>query len=75
MIAGTPFSQRGRFNVGDSTGRVETVYLSTARFSRANRETPDQTVRDGLSNTSQHPFDESSSPPSPTTEPDLPQRL
>ena len=33
----------------------------------ANRERADQTVRDGLSSTGQHPFNESSSPPSPTT--------
>ena len=36
------------------------------RFSMTNRESPDQMVRDGLSNTTQHPFNESSSPPSPT---------
>jgi hypothetical protein len=34
-----------------------------------NHERPDQMACDGLSNTSQHPFNESSSPPSPTVKP------
>lgn len=57
----------GFYRILYRTGRNRSV--RPARFSMTNREPPDQAVRDGLSNTSRHPFNESSSPLSRTQGP------